>query len=150
MQRRVTARKGLVQGWPLWACGLEGAEGLSLQAWRPGCSPRSETAQGHFHELVGVTDQGGTRQATSQEQVGQEGSLAGPRPYADKHGPHPKQEATAQGRQGRPPVATFVAWRPIQQEEPQSTDLPSQRSDPCRVFGDGAPPQCSLGAGAEP
>ena len=77
--------------------------------------------------------------------MGQEGSLAGPRPYADKHGPHPKQEAAAQGWQGRPPVATFVAWRPVQQEEPQSTDLPSQCSDPRRVLGDGGAPTVLAG-----
>ena len=40
------AWNGLVRGWPLWVCGPEGAEGLSLQTWRPGCSHSSEIAQG--------------------------------------------------------------------------------------------------------
>lgn len=72
--------------------------------------------------------------------MGQEGGLAGPCPHVDEHGPHSKQEAAAQGWQGRPPVTTLMAWSPIQQEEPQSTDLPRQCSEPRRVLGDrGAP-----------
>ena len=73
--------------------------------------------------------------------MGQKGSLAGPHPHEDEHGPHPKQEATAQGWQGRPPVATLVAWSPVQQEEPQST----QHSDPGRALGDGGAPTVLAG-----